>query len=893
MRSARSNPAPDCVAATRRSWIVPLAEATDLRESGGKASNLARLMACGAPVPDGFVITDTALRLVIESANVTAADTADLMAALFRGEPVPDALGAELDHAWAGLSAAVAIVRSSAVGEDSDAASFAGQLDSIVDVSNAAMLRQALACVWASRWAPRSLAYQAARHVPLVGMGVIVQRQIPAVLSGVLFTVAPRAACQMLLEYCGGMGEALVSGAVNPGRVTIARRTFRWVKQASPDSPAAMEAALLNDVQITSLGRQALEIERVFGGPQDLEWAMDANGRVWIVQARPITVRSQATEGRPQAAIGVLWSNANVNENFPQPICPLLYSIASAGYYHYFRNLAHAFGLSARRRAQMDVPMRQIIGVHGARLYYNLTSIHGVLRSAPFGELLTTSFNQFVGAEASDPATTGESFAGNRRGRAGQLGELAIIATHTLWQYLFVTRRVERFERTVSTFADRTHPDRLAARALPELLDDFRGFLDIRCHRWNDAALADAGAMVCYGLLQRLLSRACPGEDQQALHNNLLKALPDLVSSMPPLKLWELSREVRSDARLAMVFTTSTASDALATIAHDERFAPFHARLSAYLDEWGFRCSAELMLTVPSFQEVPEPVIELLKAYAAMDGESPANLLKRQEAERLAETARVLRRLRWRPMSRVLPFVSQALVVSTLLNWTQRCIQLRERARLKQALLYSRLRRIALALGERLIESGRIDGAEDIFFLSADEIDALAAGSAMFPDHVRPLVAMRRQAHGELSAMTPPDSMRLAAGEYWPATGFSPVDALDPMRPATRLHGVGACGGSVTGRATVLTDVTQSHRLATGDVLVTRQTDPGWAPVFPLIAGLVIERGGMLSHGAIIAREFGIPSVVGVKDATRHIPPGGRITVDGDRGLVHMAEERA
>jgi rifampicin phosphotransferase len=106
---------------------------------------------------------------------------------------------------------------------------------------------------------------------------------------------------------------------------------------------------------------------------------------------------------------------------------------------------------------------------------------------------------------------------------------------------------------------------------------------------------------------------------------------------------------------------------------------------------------------------------------------------------------------------------------------------------------------------------------------------------------------------------------------------------------AEHLRGVGACGGSATARAAILLDVTESNKLSAGDVLVTRQTDPGWGPIFPLISGLVIERGGMLSHGAIIAREFGIPSVVGVKDATRLIAHGSSITVDGDRGIVHMA----
>src|SRR5262249_48994424 len=154
----------------------------------------------------------------------------------------------------------------------------------------------------------------------LTGMGVIVQRQVQAALSGVLFTVSPGNPDEMLLEYCAGMGEALVSGEINPGRVTIPRSGGGWREVAAPDDPApAASTLLLHDIQIANLTRLALDIERTFGAPQDIEWTIDSDGRIWIVQSRPITTRASAK---------VRWSNANISENFPQPVSPLLYSIA-------------------------------------------------------------------------------------------------------------------------------------------------------------------------------------------------------------------------------------------------------------------------------------------------------------------------------------------------------------------------------------------------------------------------------------------------------------------------------------------------------------------------------------------------------------------------------------
>lgn len=845
---------------------VPLAAARDVARYGSKAVNLARLMRSGAPVPDGVVLGNGA----IDGDSVDAEDL------------------------WVRIGFSTAIVRSSAVGEDSSDASFAGQLDSIANVTTPAGLGDAIARVWASQRSARVLAYQAARGISLAGMGIIIQRQVQASLSGVLFTVSPADPAEMLLEYCDGMGEALVSGAVNPGRVSIRRPAngslpraglCAWTKVASPDDPAPAEAFLLNDVQITTLTRLALEIERTFGAPQDMEWTIDGDGKLWIVQSRPITPRLKVE--RPEGA-RVRWSNANVNENFPQPISPLLYSVARLGYYHYFRNLGLAFGVSRDRLALMEPALRQIIGVHGARMYYNLTSIHSVLRSVPFGDVLAGSFNQFVGAEDTAAARVGSAY------RLKQAAELLVIAAKTTWQYLFLTRRVERFEATVDGYAASTHPDRLGDKPLSELLADFRGFMDIRCSRWNDAALADAGAMVCYGLLQRLLARAFPGRDQQALHNSLLKALPNLVSGIPALKLWDLSRMARADHDLQALFDRGSAADILVEVRTSPRFRAFHIALERFLEDWGFRCSAELMLTVPSFQEDAAPLIDLLKAYVSVDGESPADILARQERERIAETRATLEALRRRPVSALLPFVRQSVVVGTVLGWTQRSIQLRERARLKQALLYSRLRRVTLTMGDRLVAAGRIVARDDIFFLTAEELELLASGGAMFPHHVTSLIALRREAHRTLGASTPADSMELGVGEYLPLHGpENPTQdrsrGVAHDNGAAQLCGVGACGGSTTARAAILVDVTESHRLSAGDVLVTKQTDPGWGPIFPLISGLVIERGGMLSHGAIIAREFGIPSVVGVKDATRLIAHGSSITVDGDRGIVHLA----
>jgi pyruvate,water dikinase len=636
-----------------------------------------------------------------------------------------------------------------------------------------------------------------------------------------------------------------------------------------------------------------LALERVFQGGQDIEWTINREGQLQIVQSRPITGDTLHSPP-PSAAAGrpvVVWSNANINENYPDPVSPFLYSVATDGYYHYFRNLALALGVARSRIVAMDPVLRNIIGAHGARLYYNLTNLHAALRMAPLGDRLVDAFNLFVGTrECPAPSPNTPRFGDRRTDRVAQIAEAIWIATKTAWQFLFLTRRVAAFERVVDEYAQQTHPEGLASRSLHELHGALRSFLDIRCHRWTEASLADAAAMIGYGALQGLVRRAMPDGETSVRHHTLLQGLPNLASAEPVTALWALSRRIRSDPALCDLFTAATSEEIWHRLHTDSRFTAFLHAVEEYLDKWGFRCSGELLLTVPSFQEDPRGILAVLKTYATLDGESPVAVLGRQAEERLRATQQVLRALRRRRLVPGLFWPHEGGVMALVLRRTQDAIALRERARLKQALLYSRCRRVLLRIGEELVAHARLDRREDVFFLTHQELDTLLAGGAMFPDQVGAVVALRRQGHVRLGASQPPETLVLSEGAYLSGRENSvpPGTSSPPRDEAGVLHGIGACGGRVVARARVLTDVAEAAHLRAGEVLVTRQTDPGWAPVFFLISGLVIERGGMLSHGAILAREYGIPTVVGVPEATRRIPSGRTVVVDADKGRVQL-----
>ena len=889
---------------------------------GGKATNLAMMTNLGMDVPPGFVVTDLAFQLFLDenelrvliakalegleakqyerinsasqaiSSRVLAAKIPDPVLAAIRrfvSETFPNDLLA---------------VRSSAIGEDSREAAFAGQLDSFLNVKSEEQLIESVLGCWASFWSPRVLFYQLSKGICLRGMGVVIQKLVSSRISGILFTANPDSLGgkrdSLVVEYCYGFGDELAAGKLNPGRILIDRSDLSYRILATPEQAGCEEDTnLFNANQIERLSQAALKLEQHFGCPQDIEWTIDPNEQLFLVQTRPITVgftepAVTAKVPHEDQCLGpfVLWSNANVNENFPEPISPFLYSIASVGYYHYFRNLALTLGFDRRRVAMMEYPLRNVIGVHGARMYYNLTNIHSSLRMAPCGELLAKWFDDFVGVSKSASTEDATLLKTIRAGRLAQWIELIRTAIQTTWQLIFLTKRVVAFERVVNEFAATTESSMLESKSLNGLLEDLRSFIDIRCNRWTNASLADATAMVTYGMLKRLLSREFPDREQSALHNSLLKGLRDVVSGTPIIELWKLSRMVRENLSLNDLMKAKDDARILAEVGVRPECSEFHTAFQSFLEDWGFRCSGELMLTVASFQEKPEALLDMLRSYVALQGESPLDLLNRQAADRESETNQVMQQIRRRKLFRFLPWPSKATWLSIVLKSCHKSIALRERARLKQALLYNRCRRIALAIGDKLLARERLQNRNDIFFLTYQEVDSLLAGSAMFPFQTKELVQLRKDEHERLSRMTPNDSFVLPPGSYLPIderVGRLPLNTEDQVDDTT-FSGIGACGGRVTAPAAILRDISECRMLHEGDVLVTRQTDPGWGPVFFLIKGLVMERGGMLSHGAILAREYGIPTVVGVRNATKQISTGQIVTVNGDRGIVQIVD---
>lgn len=891
--------------------LIPLKDAFAEKICGGKASNLAHSLKLGINVPFGFVITDNAYQLFLIKNNLTVKIN-DLLRSLdpkniqqlkiienkiqkiVIAAPLMQDFKLELKKIWeTNFNGKTLIIRSSGVGEDSKNASFAGQLDSFLNITSYDELLHTVKKCWASYWSARVLSYQYTAGIQLNGMGVIVQEQIESKFAGVLFTSTPSNQSienndEMLGEYCFGQGNKLVSGEITPGEFRISRNDLKGKIISIPEQVKTLNSKI--DLSIlTKLGKIGLQLEKYFKHGQDVEWATADDNTLYIVQSRPIVALNH--KSKP----GITWSNANVRENFPDPITPFLYSIASKGYSYYFKNLAVSLGVSTQRINAMQSSLNNIIGVHGARMYYNLSSIHDVIRMAPFGDRLVKFFNSFVGADEQPPSQPNTSnFKDPARNRIWQYLELLYICSKSSVLFLSIERRVKKFEAIINNYAVLTHPDKLQKMNIIELRNCMREFMNVRCNKWNNAALADVSALISYGVLQSLLQRAFPDKEQGAIINNLLKGCTDLVSSEPVHELWNLSRQINNDQELRHLFSSCSNLEVIEHLKGNPdkiSFNNFYKNLNVFIENYGFRCSGELLLTVPTFQEKPAELIEIIKSYIQVDHDSPEFVLQSQQAERKQFTKQVLKDLSQNHCSTKAKWPGYAFLVKLMIAWTHKSIKYRERARFKQALLYSRLRWVMMTMGEKLSKQKVIKNASDILFLSYHEIDDITSSQSMFPYNISQTIKSSLEEHKILGAMEIPDSFTLQEGEYYDVINTKSVNCINSLKNNNNeLSGTIACGGKVTSRATILNSVSESDKLQTNDILVTTQTDPGWSHIFFLIKGLVIERGGMLSHGAILAREFGIPAVVGIKNVTQLIPQHATIVLDADQGVVHVMD---
>ncbi|MBL58025.1 MAG: hypothetical protein CMP61_12635 [Flavobacteriales bacterium] len=791
--------------------LLNLNKELDPNRVGGKAYNLSIMIRAGVNVPKGFVF------------DTSDFETRDLKL-----------LKEGIEFIRSSLKVNGFMVRSSAVGEDGKECSFAGQLDSFICRDSTDDLLEKIQQCWNSYYNERVIAYQNQSGKKLRGMGVIVQELVRPDYAGVIFSESYLQPNSILCEYVKGHGEKLVGGVVTPDNFHVNRTTFNV--EGNPV------------VRAKELGEITLEIEKLFDCKVDIEW-VQKDGQLYIVQSRPITVKCFVPE--------IHWSNTNVNENYPDPMTPMLYSVARDSYYHYFKNLSVLLQIPKVKIAKLEDSYAKIIGAWGGRMYYNMSNIHAVIAASPFAGLLMRSFDNFVGYQEGEK----EAFK-----KASFVQKFKFIRS-----FLKLNRQLPKHVIDFEKRADDYKKFVDGSSSLTDLEKAFDEFIDIRMNGWYKASLADFFAMIYHGILGKVCS-VYSSTESDSIRGKLIQAIPNLVSGIPAQLTWELSQEIKKNEALCLIFLLE--SPEYIWNALQGTYQSVGNQINEYLNQWGFRCSGELMFQHENYHENPLKYIELLKGYVAQNQRNPEGIILEKHQESNAIFGVLKRRIfkkRW-----YLPPLAwlECGVFRIVRNQAVNGIASRERVRLKQALLYYQYKRVLLKIGRQFF----VD-ASDIFFLEYKEIKDLLSGSDL--DALQTLIKSRKLLHQEQGRLIYPDDFSTKPGE-----NPLPHEVNEVVQADDALVGLTACGGRIKGRARILDSVMEAQKLEEGDILITRQTDPGWASVFPLISGLIVERGGMLSHGAIVAREYGIPAIVGVRKVTELIMDGSIIEILGDSGQI-------
>lgn len=821
-------------------WLSPPAAAGAGRPSlGGKAANLATLAAADFPVPPAFCLTTAAYRAFLAHSGRAPDDPPADLCRAFRAGPFPPHLERVLLQARTELlalggeaGAPLLAVRSSATVEDLESASFAGQAHTALGVQGDTELLAAVRECWASLWSARAQSYHSLTGDSLPEMAVIVQQMIPCQVSGIATSVDPLdGAPEVVIEATTGLGDKLAAGGVVGEHLRVAPGSAA----ERPDGAPAAESRLLTAGQAEQIAELAREAEACLGAPQEVEWGFLGED-LFLFQSRPLTVRPSGFFSQRLPADNHLWTGGFFNERLSRPVSPLGWTL--------LRELVVPLALLDPLRFLGVSPsaIPPAVKLYRGHPYANVALFQMLYAAFPDWMLPADAYRYFPGGDISlrRQVPYPRSLLHPRTFFSLAMAFLRQPAAVSPWHNW---RAWESFERRHGRVLARLEAgyERVSRSADPRpgLWDLFQRAQALnrqllRLHRWSLTM-----AELTYTLLRRLLQAWAPVEDADGAAARLVAGLP--------------SYSLQLNAALHQL--------AAGQISLDEFLLSFGHR--------GF----DLDIAHPTFADQPGQVTELAARLAAGDAARPdrqARVADRRELQRRVEA-------RLRPWQRP--------VFREVLRLARAYMLLRENQRFvwQKALAFQR--RLLVTMGQSWAAEGALERPEEIFAATLEEVGSAATGRAPLPREdmaarSAELARLERE-HGLAPELTYPPFLR---GDRPLVVAAAPGES--------HFQGLPVSPGVGSGPARIVLSPEQFERVRPGDVLVTRGADPGWTPHFGLLAGLILETGGQLSHGAVVAREYGLPAVAAVPGITRRLADGQRVTLDGRTGIVSVDRDQ-
>jgi phosphohistidine swiveling domain-containing protein len=916
-----------------RDWVFvpgPGVAPPPTSEIGGKGHHLARLLtiaeqASGDPaspvfrVPRFIVVTAGAFDRWVAGGRPWPRSEAD--AGRRRAEvaalEIPGELRAAILETLAAqrLSDATVAVRSSAASEDGSGSSFAGQFETVLGVRAAdeRALMDALRSVWASAFLARAAAYRAERDATEGGvrMAVVIQELVNPDVSGVAFSADPVSGDRdtAVVSAVYGLGEGLVSGELDADAyhvrfgprampevaATVAHkdRALRGAPGGRPRSeevPAPVrDVAALSDDEARRVAGCVRSLAGILGSAQDIEWALVSGGErprdLVVLQTRPITTLaplSRADTGAtPPRGERRVWDNSNIIESYGGVTTPLTFSFARRVYEDVYRQFCRLMGVTEPLIESHQLVFANMLALVRGRVYYNLLNWYRALALLPGFEFNRGYMEKMMGvSEALDDPPPPPS-AGSRLFDLARLARMVLRMVRESWK---LKTEIPAFHARVDATLAPLTDAHLESRSEEELLAVYRGLEHSLLRHWRPPLVNDFFAMIFFGVLCRLIEKWLPGAPS-TLANDLLCGEGGIISTEPARRVMALARRVAETPALARSFEENADPVALMRrLATAPEHADFFRAFQQYVERFGDRCLEELKLETVTLREDPAFLIDMIRSYAARGTVDPE--AQRARETRIRAEAETLARSRLGGL--------RGAVFFWVVRGARGRVRDRENLRFERTRVFGVVRRVFLALGARIAKQGRIDAPRDVFFLTIDELFADAEGTGATLE-LRRLVDVRRAEFEAFErAPAPPDRFvtwgtpAVAFGAEGEGGGPAHAEPCGAS-PGRELSGTGCCPGVVRERVRVVRDPREAHDV-TGRILVAERTDPGWTLLFPAARGLLVQRGSLLSHSAIVAREMGLPCVVGVAGLMDTLRDGEMVEMDGASGRIVRLE---
>ncbi|MEO0587423.1 MAG: PEP/pyruvate-binding domain-containing protein [Planctomycetota bacterium] len=779
-------------------------------------------------------------------------------------------------------------VRSSAVDEDGTEHAFAGQLDSYLDVEPSDVAARVVD-VWRSGQSERVRAYRAEHALSDADTApaVIVQQMLQPKAAGVAFSADPVSGRRGLavVSAAHGVGDRLVSGEVDGHTWWIDRSDT--VEQRDGDATGRSgsddDGSPITNTEAIAVASLARRCATHFGRPQDIEWAF-VDDTLYLLQSRPIT----GLRGRPDPdAPALLWDNSNIAESYSGVTSALTFSFARHAYEHVYREFCRVLRVPRRTVDANDQVFTHMLGRVRGRVYYNLLNWYRLLTMLPGFQANRGFMEQMMGVREGLPDAVALSLV-DTSWATRMIDRLLLSrsAVALVAQHLALPRTIRRFNERLDRVLSAPDPP-LERRRLDELAADYRQLEANLIRHWDAPLINDFLAMIFFGTLGKLAAAWC-ADEHGSLHNDLLVGEGGIISSEPARRVAEMGAAAANDAELTRSLQEDPPHAVRRTLGghHD-----VDAAVADYLARFGDRCLEELKLESATLDDDPTPLFRSIGAVAASIRRRGAHSSARPDDAgiqmRAAAEVRVAKALVGHPVRR--------LVFAWVLRNARDRVRDRENLRFERTRVFGRVRRIFLEIGRRLHAAGALDAPRDVFHLELAEVLAFIDGDPTCDD----LAALARVRGAE--------DARFAAEPEPPARieTHGPPALIDPLTPAPaatatdtdtgdahngdQLTGIGCCPGVVRGRARVIRDP-RGIELESGDILVAERTDPGWVLLFPAASGVVVERGSLLSHSAIVARELGLPAIVSVPRLMSTLQDGETIEIDGSAGIVRRLD---